>query len=492
MANRWNHLLSKKPISFWIFSIVGMFLLVNTLFIVYEQFWFSLVVGVLFSLVLTFFAADKLLSLIVFLTPLSIVSTNKDFNLGLALPTEPLMILLTVLFLFKLLYEAKFPKEITKHPITITIFIYLLWLVFTSITSEIPLVSFKFLITKIWFIVPFYFMLSLVFQKGFKAVRNFYLLYSVGLAIVIIYTTIVHAQYGFSEETGHWVMSPFYNDHTAYGAALAFFIPSMVGLMFEPSFNRTKKIFVVLLFIIIFIGFYLSFSRAAWLSIVAALGIFTIVKLKIKFYWVVSAFAIMVGFFFIFQNDIIHNLSKNKQDSSENLSEHIQSMSNISTDASNLERLNRWAAAFRMFDKRPITGWGPGTYQFVYAPFQYSYEKTIISTNAGDKGTAHSEYIGPLCETGVPGLLSFLAIAIAAFYTAIKVYRKSQTKEVRVYALIAISSLITYFIHGTLNNFLDTDKLAVPFWGTIALVVALDVFYLKKEQENKSLEVENK
>ena len=112
---------------------------------------------------------------------------------------------------------------------------------------------------------------------------------------------------------------------------------------------------------------------------------------------------------------------------------------------------------------------------------QYSYEKTIISTNAGDKGTAHSEYIGPLAETGIFGLLTFIAIAIATFFTAIKVYVNSKSKEVRVYALVAISSLITYYVHGGMNNFLDTDKLAVPFWGTIALVVALDAFYRNED-----------
>jgi O-antigen ligase len=473
-------ILKKRPISFWIYTIVGLFLIVNSILLINEQFWFPIIIGILLSLTLAFFSADKLLYVITFLTPLSIISANKDFNVGLALPTDPLMILLTGIFLFKLLLENSYPIKITKHPISITIFIYLLWMLFTSITSEIPLVSFKFLISKIWYIVPFYFSIALVFKKGFASIRNFYLAYSFGLAIVIIYTTIVHAQYGFSEMTGHWVMSPFYNDHTAYGAAIAFFLPPLIGIVFEPSFNRTKKLGLLLIFSILLLGFYLSYCRAAWLSIVLTIGLFIIVKLKIRFQWVAAATLILIGLFFIFQNDIIHNLSKNKQDSSNNLTEHIQSMSNISTDASNLERLNRWAAAMRMFKHRPVVGWGPGTYQFVYAPFQYSFEKTIISTNAGDKGTAHSEYIGPLAETGIIGLLTFLAIAVATFYTAIKVYLNSKSKEVRVWALSAICALITYYVHGGMNNFLDTDKLAVPFWGTIALVVALDLFYGEK------------
>ena len=78
---------------------------------------------------------------------------------------------------------------------------------------------------------------------------------------------------------------------------------------------------------------------------------------------------------------------------------------NISTDASNLERINRWQAAIRMYEDHPVLGFGPGTYQFEYAPYQMSQEKTAISTNAGDRGNAHSEYIGPLSEEGLPGML---------------------------------------------------------------------------------------
>jgi hypothetical protein len=35
--------------------------------------------------------------------------------------------------------------------------------------------------------------------------------------------------------------------------------------------------------------------------------------------------------------------------------------------------------------------------------------------------------------------------------------------------------LVTYFIHGILNNYLDTDKAAIPFWGFIAILVSIDV-----------------
>ena len=35
--------------------------------------------------------------------------------------------------------------------------------------------------------------------------------------------------------------------------------------------------------------------------------------------------------------------------------------------------------------------------------------------------------------------------------------------------------LVTYFVHGVLNNYLDTDKASAPFWGFLALLVVLDL-----------------
>jgi O-antigen ligase len=223
-------------------------------------------------------------------------------------------------------------------------------------------------------------------------------------------------------------------------------------------------------------------SRAAWISIAAALMVFLAVLLRIKFRWILLSFITVVTLFFTFEHEIIDALEKNKQDSSNNLVEHVRSISNISSDASNLERINRWQAAFRLHNERPFMGWGPGTYQFVYAPFQRSIEKTIISTNAGDGGNAHSEYIGPLAEMGIPGMLLVFLLVGVMIYTGLRAYQNARNKEARVLSLAATLALISYFVHGFLNNFLDTDKLSVPVWGCMAIIVVIDIYYTSKEQ----------
>jgi hypothetical protein len=42
---------------------------------------------------------------------------------------------------------------------------------------------------------------------------------------------------------------------------------------------------------------------------------------------------------------------------------------------------------------------------------------------------------------------------------------------------------ITYVVHGTLNNYLDLDKANVPFWGFMALLVAIELYHKDKSEE---------
>jgi O-antigen ligase len=170
------------------------------------------------------------------------------------------------------------------------------------------------------------------------------------------------------------------------------------------------------------------------------------------------------------------------------LAEHVESISNVSSDASNLERLNRWSCALALFKERPITGWGPGTYQFVYAPFQRSEHRTIISTNNSDGGNAHSEYLGPLAEQGIPGALFVIGLFGWILHLGFRLHRTMTDPEARRLAVGVFLGLVTYFVHGVLNNYLDTDKASAPFWGFLALLVAWDLEARRKETGSISAE----
>ena len=466
----------------WIYLAGGIFAVLNAVLIANEFFYAPLLPVALAILLLAFFALDKLVLLIVFLTPLSVNLTDIGLGVGLTIPTDPLLFGVMLIFLLKLFAERKFSKKIADHPVTLAITINVAWIAITTITSEMPLVSIKYLVSRLWYVITFYYVATQLF-KDFKNIKWFLGMYMTGFVGVVIYTIIHHAMYGFLEQPAHWVMSPFFNDHTSYGAILAMFYPLLVGLVFGSNYSKSWKVLFFGVLALFTVALVLSYTRAAWVSLIGALGIYILMRFRIKFTTVMVLAGTFVVALFLSWDTIVMKLEKNRQDSSAKLTEHIQSISNISTDASNLERLNKWSSAWRMFKERPFVGWGPGTFMFQYAPFQLSSQKTIISTNAGDQGNAHSEYIGPMAESGVFGALSFLLVVGCIIYYSIRLYPKLENKEHRLIMVSMFLGLITYMIHGMMNNFLDTDKASAPFWGFAGAIIAIDAFHSKKTSE---------
>ena len=423
---------------------------------------------------------DESLALMALATPFA-VDYALIGNMSLSMPVEPMMIVFTVVFLFQELLMRSYDKRVLRHPVSILIMLSLVWMVFTSIVSLKPVESFKYTAVRLWFVIPFFYATAQSFQKV-RHIRLFYWAYALSLSVVVVITTVKTMQRFGELQMLHHVMQPFYNDHTAYGCILALMLPLAAYFAFEPRTRLWKRIVAVSLTVLLLVGLGLSYCRAAWISVVGAIAVYLLVRLGVRMRWLVIGAALLLGLFFAFQDDIMYELGKNKQDSSFTLADQVKSISNISTDASNLERLNRWNAAFRMWKDQPLTGIGPGAYQFIYGPYQRSDMMTIISTNDGDMGNAHSEYIGPLTEQGVPGALLMLAIFVATFVTGERVYRTAVDRRKGHLALVLAVSLFTYYVHGIMNNFLDTDKLSVPFWAFTAAIVAIDIVTEKKPQ----------
>jgi O-antigen ligase len=475
---------------FYLFS--ALFMLLNAYFIVKRQ---SMVINALpFLLVIVLiavFAFDKLLYLAVFFTPLSLPLSEliPGFSFNVSLPTEPLLIGILFVFILKLAAERKFDRNITMHPISIAIYFYLFWMFLTSLTSSMPVVSLKFFLSKIWFIVGFYFLAAKLFESG-KNIEKYVWFYVIPLFLVIAYTTHRHLGYGlWDKQAANFVPNPFYNDHTAYGAVTAMYLPFLLGFAFSKNHSPTKRLFIILALIIVFGALVLSYARAAWISLLAAFIVWAIMRLKLRFKPIFITGISLIAFVLAFQTQLLMYLERNDTESSANLGEHISSITNISSDASNLERINRWSCAIRMFEDRPIFGYGPGTYMFQYAPYQLKVDRTIISTNSADGGNAHSEYLGPMAESGLLGMISFLILIVTVMYIAVHAYSRTNDARLKTILMSALLGLITYYIHGILNNFLDTDKLSVPFWGFTAAIVAIDI-YTRKLQEIETSKVE--
>jgi putative inorganic carbon (hco3(-)) transporter len=430
-------------------------------------------------------------SILAALVPFSIQIDDIGMGLGISLPTEPLMVFFLFLLIVRRVLNPEFKIVAFKHPVYLLIALYLFWYAVTTATSTMPVTSLKSLLARFWFIGIFFFFLVEAFQDK-KVIKHFLFCLIAGGFMVILITLFKHAGEGFVRSHSYTIMRPFFNDHGSYAAFIAFFVPVLAIFIWKGAIfhlNGFTRILLAGVLTVFLIGIQYSFTRATWLSLVAVIGFGGLIWIGMTFKQFIYSIFIGVVLLVIASDTILYELSRNKQDSNDNLENHLKSVSNITTDASNLERINRWYCAVDMFLEKPLFGFGPYTYTFQYASFQRTDKLTDISTHSGSLGNAHSEYFMHLSEMGLPGFAFFMGFVLASIFTGIKLYRNSENPQVRYLALAILLGLVSYYFHGLMNNYSEYDKISVPMWGFLAILVALDLYHNKQELETKQASV---
>ncbi len=413
---------------------------------------------------------------IVLLTPLSIeLEELVEGGLSLSVPVELMLAIFTLVLLLMILHRSVISSQIWRHPVTIALGCYLGWLVVTSVFSSSLWISTKFTLAKIWFIVPMYLGGVFLVLKDQRLGSWFLMVCIIPLVAVVLYTTWRHYSYGWGGRAAQWAMQPFYRDHTQYGAVMAFFISACWGLASQWNLSLIRRTIWIVTSLVFTVSLVLTTSRAALLSTAVVLAMLMVVWSRIRPTYILATTGLFLLIAFLARHQIEEILTANQVASSEDLVENVQSIGNVSTDISNLERINRWKAAIAMGQARPIMGFGPGTYSFEYAPYQIAGDLTTISTNFGDVGNAHSEYLGPLAESGVIGMLTFALVVCLVFWCGIRSYRAMPAGNLRTVLLACLLALLSYFVHGFLNNYLESEKAAVPVFGAMGIVVAIDL-----------------
>ncbi|MEL7225046.1 MAG: O-antigen ligase family protein, partial [Cyanobacteria bacterium J06576_12] len=295
--------------------------------------------------------------------------------------------------------------------------------------------------------------------------------------VILGYAWYQHAQYDFRIDVSVLTARPFYFDHALYGCVTLLLLgPYLIRSVLSKAINT--KLLYLLGAALLLIGLYFSFSRAAWLSAFLAISLLgCILVLKLRFKHLLLLSGILLAVLYFGQSVLLEQLQRNeitsKTDSQGN---HLRSALNITTDVSNLERLNRYSCAWRMFLDRPHTGFGPGTFQYAYLSYQLPEHKTPISVTEagrhrpGKGGGAHSEYLQALSEMGWPGLLAWLVLLGAVFWSALQLYYTPSPTWVTLMSIGLLFSLTTYFAHSLVNNFLHQDKVASLFWAYLAIL----------------------
>jgi O-antigen ligase len=394
-------------------------------------------------------------------------------------PSELLIVLLVAFIFFSGAIKPFIARSIWRHPLVVLFFVEILWMTLCGLLCAQPLVSMKRVFMRVLFVQLFLVYGAHLLSKNQSRYHLLFLLYGVGLIWPVVHSYLFHQQFSFAQVAAYRMCAPFFTDHTIYGACIAFILPMLLILTFANRRIRLRGALhfaVILLTIVMTVAEVLSFSRAAWISLMVAALFGVLLMARVRLRGIVILLALTGAVTAFYSDQIYQSVSKNDTISNKgDIGDHLLSATNVQSDASNKERINRWVCAWKMAIEKPVTGYGPGMYQFEYGRHQERTHMTRISTFSGNRGHAHSEYFTQLSETGFPGAILFVAIVFSVIGYGMKVIYNERDRRLKLLLYGAVLGLITFYVHGIFNAFLDSEKMAVLVFGSIAVIVSADL-----------------
>ena len=395
----------------------------------------------------------------------SVLPLSVKFDLGaldMMLPGEWLIAVLSLIVFREFIKNRSWNTVGRRWLPALWILTFVLPLAF----SEMLKVSAKFTLLNLLFVWVFYYG-TLLFERHevHLWLRNFF----ISFLLVVLWGGYQFFQYDFNPITIVGIFKPFFYSSTYVGAVAALFAGYFLGR--SKQYKRFLPLFLLSLLIVVF-----TESRAALLSVVVMLAAWALLHIprmgRLFAPIIILLLALSLGGADRIREAFQYNKVES-HDPNSNVFEETLSVTNVQTDVSNMERLNRWVSALKMFQERPHVGFGPGTYQFQYIPFQEQGLKNRLSVRnpddipQGSGGSAHNELLLQLSENGWPSTLVFLVMLVLWLRRGIW----NSTTENWYHAPYFLG-FVTYLFHMNVNNFLNQPGFAFLFWTFGALLMA--------------------
>lgn len=484
----------RQPLSWWkglsvheqFFSAYAAFILA-ALFAGTAGEWYFLAAApaVLLIIFLAIVDIKAVFTLLLFFIPLS-TELQLSSGLGLDLPTEPLMVGLT---LVALLYFLRNGQELrggfAVHPITLILGLHVSWIFFSAMVSHQFIVSFKFFLAKLWYIIPFYFLASRMLKTEQDLKRFFWAVF-LPLLLTIFVVTARHAAQGFTFAEIHWVLSPFYRNHVAYAAIIVLFTPFVWFIrQWYPKGSLARWV-ITLSLPVLLVAIQLSYTRAAYVAVVAAIGAYYVLRWRLtKWVLALAVAGSIIGLIYMINDNRYLDYAPNYETTvtHKDFNNLIQATYELE-DISTMERLYRWVAGFNMSAAEPLIGFGPGNFFFFYKSYTVTSFTTYVSDNPERSGI-HNYYLMILVEQGIPGLLIFLALIFYALVRGEAIYANAQTQRDKQIAMMAMLCIIIICVMQLINDLIETDKVGPFFFMSLAILVNLDLKHRRRLKETE-------
>ncbi len=404
-------------------------------------------------------------------------------------PTDLLAGVISVFILFAIplvLGQGKEGLGLRHSRVFLMWVLYLLWMFITTLLSGNPIVSAKFFSLQLAYALAYGGLGYYFLRRNPEEVKSVYGRYMLVSLVATFFVCVVeHVLLGAGPEVTDRAIAPFFREHTVYGAFTAW-----VFLVYFLLW-RASRLSLGLLVAVGFsaVALFLSYSRGGWLSAVGALA----VVLVARWVWRLPrrrALAVLAGGSFIAMGGLSFLLSKGQMWLDDKLSEllgdtgkRIASSFDTQRDLSNVGRIHRWIVAWELFKQDPLTGIGPNTYAEEYHAYKHASQLlgTIRKVDLAYAGV-HNEYLTALTEMGIMGLLLLMGLYGLTLYYPMRYAFSARDRQARLVGLLVAVPLLSYYLHGFINNFMDHGKVAALLYLHWGAAMALEVQMRKREQ----------
>jgi O-antigen ligase len=254
---------------------------------------------------------------------------------------------------------------------------------------------------------------------------------------------------------GGWIYGPYVN-HNHYAGLMELLIPIPLVL----SLNRlatSKARAVAAATAAVMVGtIFLSGSRGGMLAILAELVFLAVLLVKQKRGMRTAA---GIGVFLLIVISLLAWVGGSE------LSHRIASVGAAHSDLSSDVRTNINRDGIRMILKRPVLGWGLGTFPVVYPQFRTFYTNFFVNE-------AHNDYLQLLIETGFVGFGIMVWLVVTVYARALKKIKNWSNDVGGAVTLACLLGLTGILVHSAVDFNLQIPANAALFYVFCTIAAA--------------------
>lgn len=235
----------------------------------------------------------------------------------------------------------------------------------------------------------------------------------------------------------------------------------LLGFAYKIKNRRTRMILFAL-FALFTACLGLTYSRGAWLSLLAVMVAGSISYGR-NSWWFVILIPLALFFF------------------SDTFAERIMSVFHpVDTSAS--LRMALWESTIAMIRDYPITGIGWGAYLWTYPAYDFFIQNPDVKIYH-----AHNMYLHLMAEIGIPAFLLFMAIITRTVCLAVHIAKKSADAWSAGLGMGIIAAILSLLVNGMTDHILFNIQLSMFFWLMVAVTMILYQENLNKCRDSKEI-----